>query len=385
MRKITAAACAVLAWGACATAPTAKPEPTSAPAGPVREQLAVTNNSPFDLASCGGRALELEPLTEEVVLGALLTRGPAFQECFLDPKSSDGAVGPVSVKATVSSSGAAVSVEGSGLSASGRACLEAAAQGVTFPALSAGAAAVSGQVPVAVSVKPVAWGVNPASDAAATLRLGLPSMCRCFAELRDAVPPQPVVKLKLAPAATPEVLVDGLAGNPEVAGCIAAQVRALPLPEVDLELGLPLLLVNGWAGGAAPDSSAALRFQQLEAVRARRTAEVLIAAGRRGGAATRYDEVVKKYKAKPNPALIAELKTKCAAVLAGDDAHLAALTALMDVYRVEGVLVAAEKAKDPAWARVEPGLNQQLAQTSNELARVEQQKVSDAAACPKSR
>jgi len=386
MLKRLATACAALVLGACATTTASKqPDKAAAPAEPVREKMAVVNNSPFDLDVCGGHALELEPLSEEVVMGALLTRGPAFQECFLDPKSAQGTPADVTVKVTVADSGVTVAIGGTGVSDAGKACLEAAAKALTFPPMPAGAPAVSGQIPVAVGVKPVEWGKNVASDVAGTVRLALPSLCSCFAELGDAAPPQPVLKLKLTATAPPDVLVDGVAGNPGVATCVGDKVKALALPKADVEMGLPLILVNGWATETTAGASAPLQFQQLEAIRARRTAEVLITAGRRGMAASRYDEVVKKYKAKPTPSLIGELRTKCAAVLAGDDANLTALKALVDVYQSEAKLVTAEKAKDPAWANVESSLNQQLARTSGEVARVEQQKVSDAAACPKSK
>lgn len=386
MLKRLAAACAALVLGACATTTAKKqPDPGAAPAEAVREKMAVTNNSPFNLAVCGSPALELEPLSEEVVMGALLTRGPSFQECFLEPKSSQGTPADVTVKVTVADSGVTVAIGGTGVTDAGKACLEAAAKAIPFPTLAAGTPAVSGQIPVALGVKPIEWGKNVASDVAGTVRLALPSMCSCFTELGDAAPPQPVLKLKLTATTPPDVLVDGVAGNPGVATCLGDKVKALALPKADVEMGLPLILVNGWSTETTAGASAPLQFQQLEAMRARRTAEVLITAGRRGMAASRYDEVVKKYKAKPTPSLIGELKTKCAAVLAGDDANLAALKALVDVYQAEGKLVTAEKAKDPAWANVEPSLNQQLAKTSGEVARVEQQKVSDAAACPKSK
>jgi hypothetical protein len=383
MFKALAVTCVALALGACATPSGNKT--AAAPAEPVREQMAVSNNSPFDLAACEQPKREFEPESEESVMGALLTRGPAFQECFLDPKSAQGSPTDVTVKATIAASGVTVSVGGTGLSEGGKACLEAAAKAIVFTALPAGAPEVSGQVPVAVSVKPIEWGTNVVNDAAGTVRLGLPTTCSCFAEQASSAPPQPVLKLKLTTAAPPDITIDGVAKTPEVGTCLGEKLKALELPKSDLEMGLPLILVNGWADEADATASAPLQFQQLEAIRGRRTAEVLIAAGHRGQAAARYDAVVKKYKAKPTYSLIGELRTKCAAVLATDDAHLTALKALVGVYEAEAKLVAAEKAKEPAWAKIEPSLTAQLGQTSGEVQRVEQQKVSDTAACPKNK
>lgn len=385
MPQRLAVACLTVSAFACATPSSTAATGSGAPAEPVREKMSVMNNSPFDLAACPGHALTLEPLSEEVVMGALLTRGPAFQECFLDPKAAQGTPADVAVKLTVAEAGVTVAVSGTGVSDSGKACLEAAAKAVDFPRLPAGAPAVAGQVPVALSVKPVALGVNVASDVAGTVRLALPSLCGCFAEVGDAAPPQPMAKLKLTPTAAPDVLFDGVGAKPGLGTCLTEKVRSLALPKADVEMALPLILVNGWAQGANPDAAAALQFQQLEAIRSRRTAEVLITAGRRGTAALRYDEVVKKYKAKPTPSLIGELRAKCADVLTGDDANLAALKALVEVYQAEAKLVQAEKAKDPAWANVEASLSKQLTQTSGEVVRVEQQKVADAGACPKNK
>lgn len=382
MRHLLTASLAVLVAAGCAT-PSSTTKDDKKGAEP--EKMSIGNNSPFDLSVCGGRPLTLEPLSEEVVMGALLTRGAAFQECFLDPKATSGVPADISVKATVAEGGTTVAIGGTGLTDAGKACLEAAAKAVTFPTLPAGSAAVSGQVPVRVGVRPVAWGMNVASDAAGTVRLALPSMCGCFAELGDAPPPTPVAKLKLTAATPPAVTIDGVAETPGLATCLADKVKALALPKADLEMPFPFILVNGWASTANPGATPAMQFQQFEAIRARRTAEVLIAAGRRGTSALRYDEVVKKYKAKPTPSLIGELKTKCADVLAGDDAQLAALKALVEVYQAETKLVVAEKAKDPQWADVEAGLAQQLTQASGEVVRVEQQKVNDANACPKSK
>lgn len=381
MSKRLAVTCVALAVSACATPSSSGPAKPGA-TEPAREKLAVMNNSPFDLAVCPAtRTMALEPLSEEVVMGALLTKSASFQECFLDAKAVQGAPADVVVKVTVAD-GASVTVTGTGLSESGKACLEAAAKSLSFPKSTT---PVAGQVPVMVGVKPVAWGQNVASDVAGTVRLALPSMCGCFAELGDASPPEPLVKLRLTAEAPPDVVVDGVAANPGMATCVAEKVKALALPKAAVEMTLPIILVNGWASEATAGLPGPLQFQQLEAIRARRTAEVLMAAGRRGVTALRYDEVVKKYKAKPNSTLIAELRTKCADVLTADDAQLASLKALVDVYQAETKLVQAEKAKDPAWANVEAGLGQQLTKATGEVVRVEQQRGSDSNACPKNK
>ena len=382
MSKRLVVSIAALAACACATTSSSNGSgPSTGPAAGAPEKMAVMNNSPFDLAACPSkRALVLEPLSEEVVMGALLTKSPAFQECLLDPRATQGAPGDLAVKVTVSD-GAAVVVSGTGLTDSGKACLEAAAKSLAFPV---SGTPVAGQVPVMFGGKPVAWGQNVASDVAGTIRLALPSMCGCFDEVGDNAPPEPVLELKVSAEGAADVVVDGVAASPGMAACLTEKVKALPMPKAAVEMKLPLILVNGWASETTAGLSAPLQFQQLEAIRARRTAEVLMAAGRRGQTALRYDEVVKKYKAKPNSALIAELKTKCADVLGADDAQLGALKALVGVYEAETKLVQAEKAKEPAWANVEASLAQQLTKATGEVVRVEAQRGNDANACPKS-
>jgi hypothetical protein len=164
-----------------------------------------------------------------------------------------------------------------------------------------------------------------------------------------------------------------------------AKLQPLKLPAADARVPLPFLLLNAYSTGPTEGAPVALQFQQYEAVRSQRTADVLVAAGKRGAAATAYDVVVEKYKATKKPALIPELRTKCAAVLASDDAWLGSLKSLVGVYEASIKLVQQEKAKDAAWAPVEASLAQQLAGTTAELPKVEERRKADEGACPKSR
>lgn len=375
---------AALAFAACATLGTTGGASEGAEATP--EKMVVTNVLPFDIAVCSVRPLLLANPTEELIQGALLSVGPAFQECFIDAKAVDGTALDAKVRVTV---GAEVSVEvtGTGVSPAGKECLVAAAKRLPFKPLEAGAKPVIAEVPAQAGGKSVVFGINPASDVAGTIRLAQPSFCACYAEL--AAKPAPVLAASITLSKEKPVDV-AMAPNelPTVAACLTERLKALSLPVAELQLPYQFLLKNSYAEGPSPDAVPALKFQQLDGLRAQRTADVLVAVGQRMQVARAYDAVVAKYKSmKPEKSwtLIGELKTKCAAVVSADDTWIASLKGLVGVYQSSLAVAQSEKAKDPAWAPVEDALNQQMAGTNQELARVEGQKKADEGACPKSK
>ena len=360
------------------------------------ERMAIANVLPFDIAACGVRAVELGAPSDELVLGALLSIGPATQECFTDGASLDGAALDAKLKVTV---GAEVTfgVLGTGVSASGKECLLAAAKKLPFKPLEAGAKSgkpleagakpVSAEVPVQPSGKAVVFGINPASDAAGTIRLAQPSFCSCYAELGTKPAPVLVANLKLLKEKPVEVELEANL-VPTVAACVSEKLKALKLPSADVQLPYQFLLKNAYADGATPGAQPALQFQQLDGLRAQKTADVLLAVGQRVPVARAYDALVAKYKAtRPEKAwpLIGELKTKCAALLAADDVWVASLKTLVAVYQSSLDMAKTEKAKDAAWGPVEDALARQMGDTSQELARVEGQRKNDEGACPKSK
>ncbi len=350
------------------------------------ERMVVANAVPFDIAACGVRPLQLGAASEELVLGALLAIAPVTQECFIDGNAVDGAALEAKLKVTV---GAEVTVEvlGTGVSASGKDCLVAAAKKLAFKPLEAGAKPVSAEVAVQPAGKPVVFGINPASDASGTIRLAQPSFCGCYAELGTKPAPVLVANLKLWKEKPVEVELEANQ-VPTVAACVTEKIKALKLPSADVQLPYQFLLKNAYAEGPTTDALPALQFQQLDGIRAQKTADVLLAVGQRSPLAHAYDAVVAKYKStKPEKAwnLIGDLKTKCAALLVADDAWLGSLKTLVNVYQSSLEMAKAEKAKDAAWAPVEDALTQQLGSTTGELTRVEGQRKADEGACPKSK
>jgi hypothetical protein len=351
---------------ACATTPPGptaevkRPEPT-----PQRE--AITNVIPFDVAACGPRALQLAPLNEDVLTGALLSLGPALQECFVHPGSRDGRPFSLRAKVAVTDGSVAVELLGAGASEQGQTCVRAAI--AKLPLLSGTATA---EVPVPVAPQAVKLGDTASNDAAGALRLALPQACACFAPVTGA-----------PPSLTARVTRAGVTVTPAgpVADCLAPQLQEA-LAGAKAEFSVPLLLKQSY-GEADPAAAAALRFQQLDGVRGQRAADVVLAAGRRGAAALAYDELALRYKRKPVKGLLEELRARCAAVLAADDAQLAALRALVAVTEESARLARAEKANEPQWAQVETQLAAQLTTSTAEVVRVEAQRKADAAACPR--
>ncbi len=385
MIRLATAALFIVLLGCATTSSSGTTTPASAPANPGSDEtkkMAITNVIPFDVASCATRTLTLAPLTPEVLTGAMLSMTPAMQECFIDLQSRDGQPFDLKAKLTVAESGVTVELNGLGASATGKACVEAAYKKLALQALSAGSKAVVAEIPIGASAQMVRVGDNAANDIAGKLRLAQPSMCECYAKLGQG--PVPVLKADVEVAADGSAKVD-LNSKDELATCLTAKMQAIKFATTQTKLSWPLLLKNTYANELEASAPAALRFQQLDGMRAQRTSDILIASGQRVAAAIAYDELAQKYKKKPAKGLLEELKVKCAEVAAGDDQQMAAVKGLLSVLETSQKLVAGEKAKDAQWAPVDQALTQQLTATTAEVIRIEEQKKNDLNACPKTK
>lgn len=374
----------LLALAGCATTSSSSSSPgdTNKPTDSGPQKLAITNVIPFDVASCGPRTLALSPMTAEVLTGAMLSMSPATQECFVDLQSRDGQPFDLKAKITVAESGVTYEVTGLGASGAGKVCVEAAFKKLGLQARPAGSKPVVAEIPVSGGPQTVRVGDNAANDIAGKLRLAQPSMCDCYAKIGDQ--PAPLLKAEVEVAAG-GVVKAGFATTDELTTCLTGKIQALKLGDAQAKLNWPLLLKNTYAGQLDPSAPAALRFQQLDGMRAQRTADVLIAAGQRVAAAIAFDDLAQQYKKKPAKGMLEELKLKCADVAAGDDKQIAAVKSLVAVLEDSQRLVVAEKVKDPQWAQVEPMLAQQLTSSTAEVVRVEEQKKNDLNACPKTK
>jgi hypothetical protein len=258
--------------------------------------------------------------------------------------------------------------------------VEAAFKKLPLQALPAGSKPVVAEIPVGAGPQTVRIGDNAANDVAGKLRLSQTSLCECYAKIGDKPPPSLKAEVDVGADGVAKV---NMSSTDEVATCVAGKLSALKFAESAAKLNWPLLLKNSYANELDPSAPAALRFQQLDGMRAQRTSDVLIAAGQRVAAAIAYDELAKKYKMKPAKGLLEELKTKCAEVTSGDDKQMAAVKSLVSVLEESQKLAVGEKAKDPQWGQVEQALAQQLTSSNAEVARIEEQKKNDLNACPK--
>jgi hypothetical protein len=381
--KRLAPAALLLSLAGCATSSSsssAGAAGTTPKEGGQQEKLAITNVIPFDVASCGPRSLVLTPLTAEVLTGAMLSMSPATQECFVDLQSRDGQPFDLKAKLTAAETGVTIDVTGLGASGAGKACVEAAFKKLELPARPKGSKPVVAEIPVSGGPQTVRVGDNVANDIAGMLRLAQPTLCECYAKL--GTKPAPLLKAEVEVAAGGAVKVN-LNATDELATCLTGKLQALKLGDAAAKLTWPLLLKNTYAAELDAAAPAALRFQQLDGMRAQRTADVLIAAGQRVSAALAFDELAQSYKKKPAKGMLEELKVKCADVATGDDNQIAAVKSLLTVLEDSQKLVLAEKAKDPQWAQVEPYLAQQVTSSTAEVVRIEEQKKNDLNACPK--
>ncbi|MFO0597924.1 MAG: hypothetical protein U0228_21660 [Myxococcaceae bacterium] len=374
-----------LALTACATSSTTgstTPASNSTSKAAEPQKLSITNVIPFDVAACGPRQLPLSPLTAEVLTGAMLSMSPAVQECFIELASRDGQAFDLKGKITVAEAGVTIEVNGLGASASGKQCVEGVFKKLPLTALPAGSKAIAAEIPLGASPQMVKLGDNAANDIVGQLRLSQPSFCECYASIGTKPPPSLKADVEVVKGGAVKAT---LSGTDEVSTCLTGKIQALKLGDAPGKLAWPLLLKNSYATSIDGSAPAALRFQQLDGMRAQRTSDVLIAAGQRVVSAVAFDEMAQKYKKKPAKGLLDELTKKCGEVVAGDDRQIAAVKALVAVLEDSQKLATAEKANDPQWGQVESQLGQQLQTTTSEVVRVEGQKKNDENACPKTK
>lgn len=384
---------------ACATQKAA--EKTDAKADAV-EKIELSNVSAFDVAACRLRPLELPAMTQETIIAALIVGQPSFMECLLEAKTRS-AVGAtkVTVKATASDAEVKLDVSGDGLMEDGKACIVAAAKKLPLRPVEKGAATVTAEISFlhdSAKSPSVTFGINPASDVVGTVRAAQLSWCDCYGDLGTTPPPTIKAQLHFVPVpkdkdgkSTGTTLDLQMEPGPDplatkLSACLEGKLKAATLPVIATELHVPyaFLLINSWASAETPDAAPAFQFHQLEAIRMQRGADVAMQLGARTHATLAYDAVVAKYKTKPVPTLIKELKSKCAAVLATDDKWIASLKELLAVDQRVVALAADLVAKDPQWAQAEAGGKTRVTQAQADVAQAEQRKVADTAACPKS-
>jgi hypothetical protein len=383
----------------------ASPSASGSAAAPKVEQQQVKNLGYFDVATfsaappvVAGRA------SSEALLGVLLSARPVVMECLVDPKNR----GPekkthVVLDATLVDAGVEHKATGTNLTPAGTACIEAALRAWTqaIPALTAKNAAgpLKGHLELehVVGASPsVEMGVNDASDIAGAIRLALPTWGDCFGAWKSAPPRGLRVSVRAArPKEAPptvslstvafDATSDPVAGK--VAACLEGKLKALQVKTPSAEsVSLPYTFrfVHSGIGEALPDAAPELQFVELDLQRGRRAAETAIAAGERGLLLAVYDDVVKRFKAKAKPEVsIAELKEKCAALVASADKLVAAAEKQAATEEATHRFTLEQKAKDPSWADAETASAKNLADAQKDVENVKAVRNADQGACPK--
>ncbi len=369
--KALATMSTVVLCAACATsAPVVKEEAKPKPAAPVAMtvQQRVMNLIPFDVATCFPAKPALPaPLNAEAVAGALRAARPGILECLVDPKSRGAA--PETV---ITLNGRTVT--GTNLEESGKACIEKA-----LAVLELAADAPEAPVEVRSSATGVKMGVNAASDVAGAIRLAQAQWCECY---DGALPPSAMLSVHLTPGAPAKVAVKDINAT---TACLATKVGALDLrAPTETEVPYSFLLLDSRLETETPGTPNELQFLQLDAIRARKSAESALAVASRMTAVAGYDGLVAKYNATKKPAaLVPEIKRRCAALVKADDALIAAIEAQAKIDTHTAELAATFAEKDEQWKNAQSAAQTQAQGTQAEAVKVKAARDSDAKVCPK--
>lgn len=373
---------------------------------PVTAQQRITNINQSDLAVCFPKAPAVpDKITTEVLTGLLVAARPQVMECLVDPKRRGAEKETrVVIKSTLGASGLEHAVSGQNLTPDGEACVRSALGRyfATVPQLASPPAAASAPpAPVTAEalvqhvsgVSPtVTLGLNEGSDISGTVRLMQSTWCDCYAEWKDA-PPRPLkAKIKIAKgdsAAPSDVTFEPTndANADKVAACLAGKVKGLRFKVTTDELTLPytFLFLHSSHDGALSAAPPEIQFAQLDALRGQRAAAAVIAVGARSSAAVTYDDLVKKYKAKPASVQVDDLKARCADLLKTDDGWIAAIERQLDIDQKTVALIAELKAKDPGWAKAEAASQSNVDATKKDLELAKKTRSDDSGICPKER
>ncbi|MFL5349624.1 MAG: hypothetical protein ACJ8AT_32920 [Hyalangium sp.] len=379
------------------TAACAGPQKPAGPAAPttVQEKMRITNQPPFDLASCQPRQLTLPPPPNNgLLVGALLSTRPQVMECLVDPKNRGPAqTTKVMLKTSVTDQAATNTITGENLTPEGQKCIQTLVdKAIQLQPLEKGAKPVEAQAEIIHELNnspSVTFGVNEGSDFSGTIRLAQEQWCECYAPFTTQAPPVLTAKIKLKKgAATPADVTFEPSGSTEgdqLAACLKSKITALPAKVSVDELNFPHRFIHFHSGAneALASLPPELRFYQLEGIRSQRTADTAVAFGQRASAAETYDALVAKYQKTKDWHLVNDLKEKCAALVQSADNWIKAIETQQAAEQQTVTLVGELKAKDEGWAAVETASQTALANTQKDLDTAKQRRQQDEAACPK--
>jgi hypothetical protein len=391
----------LLSLAACGGGEVPTPATPAGGAGAKADGQKVAAVDYFDVASVTAAppALARRPGTEGL-LGLDMAARPALLECLVDPRNRGGEKAThVVVEATIAGEAVQHKVSGTNLTPAGVACMEGALKAWTkdVPAGAGAPAASHMELDHVVGVHPaVGIGNGDASDLAAAVRLALPGFGECFAGWKSAAPRTLHATLRAAKPrdASPAVLLSSVAFDPtpdpvagKVASCLEDKLRALPVkpPGGDsVTTSVAIRLVHSGIEGLLPEASPDLQLVELDLQRAKRIADVTLAVDEHAQALATYDDLVRRYKNRGKPEVtLADLKDKCAALVAADDRLLAASERQSAIEQATHHFAEERNAKDPSWTEAEAMSAKSLSEAEKELAAHQGLRRSDEAACPK--
>ncbi|WP_375757923.1 hypothetical protein [Corallococcus exercitus] len=359
------------------------------------ERLRITNQPPFDLATCFPHEQTLpSPANEGVLVGALLSVRPDVLECLVDPANRGPAASTkVTVKTTVNAQGATHAVSGENLTPAGTTCIQQVLDTHVKPAaLAADAKPVEASYEydhATANNASVTMGINEGSDFSGTVRLAEKSWCDCFAGYKASTPPvltSDIHIVKGQPNPTEVVFKpSGSTEGDQLASCLQAKIAKMPAATTgELKFPFRFVFFNSQAPvEASADMPPELRFFQLELARTQTAAASAIAFGARTNAADTYDAVVQKYTKTKDYKLFDELSSKCQALVESATKWVDALKAQETVDQTTLTLVQQLKAQKEDWAPVETASQEALANTQKDLSAAQQRLAADQGACPK--
>jgi hypothetical protein len=364
---------------------------------PTESRQKLENVGTFDLATCHPTpAAPSRIATVEGIVGFLVGARPEILECLVDPanRGADRTTHVV-LDTTVTDAGVDHKVSGANLTREGTNCLQAAlSKRPGLVALSKGQKPVTGHVEVShvVGVSPaVRMGVNESSDVLGKIRLAQAGWCECYAGWKTQ-PPRllkatvTLQKGKPAPSAVAfEPPTTGDAATDGVAACLKQKLEAMQLELKSDALTVPVSFMHIHSGvnGDLPGAPAELNFLQWDARRSQSASQTASALGNRIASVGVYDAGVARYKAKPDYALVKDLKKKCAALVESDSAWISALEKQLEVdQKTVGAIVAIE-GKTAQWQEAEKAARASVAATEKDVEGAKKVKTEDQAACPK--
>jgi hypothetical protein len=390
LRRLAVAS--VLVTAACAGQQ--KPAPGAA-ALTKEERTRITNQPPFDVATCKAQPLTvLQPPNPVFLVGALISARPQLMECLVDPKHRSGAESTqVTVKTRLTEQEATHTVSGTNLTPEGQKCIQDAVNAhVPVQPLAKGAQPVEAEaqfVHERANSPSLTLGINEGSDFSATVRLAQPQWCECYAPYTTQAPPLLTARIKLTQAAqTPTEVAFEPSGSTEgdqLAACLKEKIAALPAKTSSQELTFPYRFVHFHSQATEPTATMPpeLRFLQLELVRNQRSAHTAIAIGTRENAAAVYEVLANKYRENPrkNYTLIPQLREKCAALETAAQGWVSAVEAQLAGDQQSLALIQELKTKDSAWADVEAASQTTLTKTQADLQTAQKGRQDDANVC----